>query len=276
MNSESSSGGVATMTDSALELRDLSVCFRHSEGIFKALDEVSLEVPRGQFLVAIGPSGGGKSTLLRVVAGLLKPSEGSVVVDGHPVSGPSGERGMVFQQDAVFPWMRVAPNIAYGLRVRGVGKEERGATVDRYVKAVGLERFAHAWPKELSGGMRKRVAVATAFASDPSLLLMDEPFGSLDFVTRAKLHDILLGLWQETQKTIVFVTHDVDEAIKLADRIIVVSGGGILDDIAVEYPRPRTDALRADPHAIEVREHLLARLGLVSQEVPLDETGVAE
>ena len=250
------------MNDLALEIRDLSLYFQHDEGPVAALDHLSLEVPMGQFLVAIGPSGQGKSTLLRAIAGLLEPSGGSVVAAGQPVHGPSRDRGMVFQQDSVFPWMRVSANIAYGLRTQGVDRAEREAIVNRYIEAVGLSHFAKAWPKELSGGMRKRVAVAAAFASDPTLLLMDEPFGSLDFVTRAKLHDILLELWQATGKTIVFVTHDVDEALKLADRIVVVSAGRVVDDLDVGFSRPRSDSLRAEPEAIRLRERLLARLGL--------------
>jgi NitT/TauT family transport system ATP-binding protein len=257
-------GNCVEMSDLALEVRDLSVVFQHDGGVVRALDGITLEVPKGQFLVAIGPSGQGKSTLLRVVAGLLTPSSGSVAADGRPVSGPSGDRGMVFQQDSVFPWMRVKPNVAYGLRTQRVDKATTDATVARYIEAVGLTRFAHAWPKQLSGGMRKRVAVAAAFASDPTLLLMDEPFGSLDFVTRATLHDILLELWAATKKTIVFVTHDVDEALKLADRIVVVSSGKLVDDIAVDFARPRTDGLRAEPAGIQLRQHLLARLGLGS------------
>ncbi|MGH2976545.1 MAG: ABC transporter ATP-binding protein, partial [Solirubrobacterales bacterium] len=260
--------GVEMMSDVALEVRDLSVVYPRDKGKVAALDHLSLEVPKGQFVVAIGPSGQGKSTLLKVVAGLVKPSSGSVFAHGEEVRGPSGDRGMVFQKDTVFPWMRVKKNIGYGLRTRGLSKREQEQGVNRYCEAVGLAHVADAWPKELSGGMRKRVAVAAAFANDPSLLLMDEPFGSLDFVTRATLHTMLLELWQATKKTIVFVTHDVDEALKLSDRIVVLSHGKIVDDLNIDFARPRTDALRSDPAAIALRERLLARLGLGSNEQP--------
>lgn len=172
---------------------------------------------------------------------------------------------MIFQQDTVFPWMRVKANVAYGLKARGVPGPERRRIVDRYLKAVELEEFAASWPKELSGGMRKRVSVAAAFASDPKILLMDEPFGSLDFVTRTRLHATLLELWEATGKTLLFVTHDVDEALVLADRIVVLSSGHIVDDISVDFNRPRSDALRADPDAISIRRHLLRQLGLEAE-----------
>lgn len=245
-----------------LKIRDLGVTFAHDKGGVRALDSVDLDVPAGQFVVLIGPSGQGKSTLLNAVAGLVKPTEGTIIAAGEPVAGPSPQRGMVFQADTTFPWMRVRDNIAYGLMARGVPSAAREATVERYVDAVGLREFAGSWPRELSGGMRKRVAVATAFAADPALLLMDEPFGSLDFVTRSRLHDLLLTLWRETGKTILFVTHDVDETLLLADRILVLSRGRLVDDLPVEFARPRTDELRAEPAAIELRRHLLARLGL--------------
>jgi NitT/TauT family transport system ATP-binding protein len=178
------------------------------------------------------------------------------------VKGPSRDRGMVFQQDTVFPWMRVRDNISYGLRAHGAPAEERERVADKYLSAVGLEQFAESWPKQLSGGMRKRVAVAAAFASDPSILLMDEPFGSLDFVTRLSLHGTLLSLWEQTGKTILFVTHDVDEALVLADRVVMVSEGSIVDDLPVPFPRPRSDELRANPEAIALRRRLLAGLGV--------------
>jgi NitT/TauT family transport system ATP-binding protein len=245
-----------------LQIRDLQVSFAHAGGVVRALDGIDVDVPAGQFVVLIGPSGQGKSTLLNAVAGLVAPTEGSIVAAGEPVAGPSPQRGMVFQADTAFPWLRVRDNIAYGLKARGVPAAERDATVDRYLHAVGLEEFAGSWPRELSGGMRKRVAVATAFAADPALLLMDEPFGSLDFVTRSRLHELLLTLWQETGKTILFVTHDVDETLLLADRVLVLSRGRLVDDLTVDFARPRTDALRSEPAAVELRRHLLERLGL--------------
>jgi NitT/TauT family transport system ATP-binding protein len=245
-----------------LAIRDLQVSFAHDGRVVRALDGIDLDVPAGQFVVLIGPSGQGKSTLLNAIAGLVAPTGGSILADAEPVSGPSPQRGMVFQADTAFPWLRVRDNVAYGLKARGVPAAARRATVDRYLQAVGLDEFAGSWPRELSGGMRKRVAVATAFAADPALLLMDEPFGSLDFVTRSRLHALLLALWQETGKTILFVTHDVDETLLLADRVLVLSRGRIVDDLAVDFARPRTDALRSEPAAVELRRRLLERLGL--------------
>jgi NitT/TauT family transport system ATP-binding protein len=229
-----------------------------------ALAGVDLDVPAGQLLVLIGPSGQGKSTLLNGIAGLIRPTQGEIRAHGELVTGPSRERGVVFQQDTTFPWMRVRDHIAYGLHGQGISKTDRDSIVDRYLTAVGLADFGRSWPKELSGGMRKRLSIATAFATNPGILLMDEPFGSLDFITRANLHTTLLELWQETGKTVLFVTHDVDEALLLADRICVLAGGLIVDDIEVAFERPRGDDLRADPDAIELRRLLLDRLGLRS------------
>jgi len=247
----------------ALEISDLSVAFRHDNNMeVRALVDVSVRVPDGQLLVLIGPSGHGKSTLLSVAAGLLTPTSGTVLAHGRPVTGPSPERGIVFQQDTTFPWMRVRDHVGYGPRLRGVPARERRLIADKFLKSVGLESFAGSWPKELSGGMRKRLAVATAFAANPSVLFMDEPFGSLDFVTRTILHAMLLKLWKETNMTIVFVTHDVDEALLLGDRICVLVAGRIVDDIVVQFERPRGDDLRSNPRAIDLRRHLLGRLGI--------------
>jgi NitT/TauT family transport system ATP-binding protein len=245
----------------AFEVRGLSLSYETEDGRVTPLHDVSLTVPVGQFVCIIGPSGGGKTTLLRCLAGLLSPTEGEILSNGHRVDGPAAERGMVFQQDAIPMWRRVRENIGYGLELRGVEKRERERIVDHYLEAVDLRKFERAWPKQLSGGMRKRVAVAATFANDPASLLMDEPFGSLDYFTRSNLHDLLLKLWSETGKTIVFVTHDVDEAIKLADRILVVRDGGILDDLEVPFERPRTEDLRADAAANAMRGQLLEMLG---------------
>ena len=240
----------------AFEIRDLTVRFE----AVTPLQGMNLDVPQGQFLCVVGPSGQGKSTLLRCMAGLLKPTKGSIQSNGELVKGPSAARGMVFQQDAIPAWLRVRDNIALGPRGRKLPESEWLPRVQHFIEAVGLEGRERAWPRQLSGGMRKRVAIAAVFANDPDILLMDEPFSSLDHLTRAGLHETVLHLWQETGKTIVFVTHDVDEAITLADRVVVVAGGGVRADVEVTFERPRGDELRMDADANALRARLLKDL----------------
>jgi len=227
-----------------------------------AVTGIDLDIPDGEFVCLVGPSGHGKTTLLMLVAGLIDPTAGQLTVHGKSVTGPGADRGLIFQQDTLFLWRRVEDNVAYGLEARGIGRSERDAIVREYLRLVGLTSNARSWPKELSGGMRKRVQVATVFANNPDVLLMDEPFGSLDYVQRTHLHDVLLDLWTRTKKTILFVTHDVDEAITLADRIVVVVEGRVADDIPVPFPRPRTEELRATADAIEMRKRMLRHLGI--------------
>ena len=169
---------------------------------------------------------------------------------------------MVFQDDTVFPWMRVRANVEFGLKAKGMAADERGQLADRWLEQVGLDEFADSWPRELSGGMRKRVALATVFATGADILLMDEPFGSLDYVTRLSLHGLLLDLWRRTGHTIVFVTHDVEEALILADRILVMKDGGVADDIPVRLARPRDEEVRALPEAVEIIRTIIHHLGL--------------
>jgi NitT/TauT family transport system ATP-binding protein len=206
-----------------------------------ALEGVNLEIRDEEFICLVGPSGCGKTTLLRIIAGLETPTTGSVTIDGHAVTGPDPKRGMVFQEYSLFPWRTVIDNIAFGLEMKGVAKEERRQTADRYLEMVGLSRFRDAYPFELSGGMRQRVAIARALANDPDVLLMDEPFGALDAQTRNRMQKELLCLWKQTKKTIVFVTHSVDEAVYLADRIVVLSSrpGSVREVIKIPWARPR-------------------------------------
>ncbi len=253
--------------DGAIMASDLSRTFRRADGqVVSALSKVSFTVPNGQFVCLIGPSGCGKTTLLQIIAGLLTPSSGILTMDGNPILGPNPERGMVFQRDSVFPWKRVIDNVEYGLVCRGIAKTERQRIAEQYLERVGLSHVARAWPRELSGGMLKRVAVATVFANDARVLLLDEPFGALDYVTKRQLHDVLLTLWGETEdgtrRTVLFVTHDVDEALILADRILVFHSGQIVDDLAITAPRPRNtdDLLTAD--MVRNKHVLLAHLGL--------------
>jgi NitT/TauT family transport system ATP-binding protein len=220
----------------------VSKTYQSERGAVKALDDVDFDVQAGEFVSIVGPSGCGKSTAFRIIAGLESPTEGEVRVGGAPVTGPGPDRGMVFQDDALFPWRTVAKNVAYGLEEvgppDGFTLDER---VDYCLDLVGLSEKADAFPKELSGGQRQRVGIARALAVDPPILLMDEPFGSVDARTKTTLHRELLDIWMETQKTICFVTHDIEEAVYLSDRIVVFSGGPgtVVDEISVPLDRPR-------------------------------------
>lgn len=227
-----------------------------------ALDGVTLDIARGEIVCIIGPSGEGKTTLLTAVAGLVHLTDGKVLVNGKEVQGPGVDRGVIFQTDSVYPWMRVAANIEFGLKVRGVPKSERRQIVHDHLQLVGLSHVARSWPRELSGGMRARVAVAAVFANDPEVLLADEPFGALDYVTRRHLQGVLLEMWERTHKTILFVTHDVEEALTLASRVVVVNRGRVVDDRPVPLARPRTEEVLATPEAVQLKLRLLKHLGL--------------
>lgn len=239
----------------------ISCIFQHRSGhLVRALRDVSLEAPQGQLVCVVGRSGHGKTTLLRVLAGLQKPSSGRVLVGERVVSGPGSDRAMVFQQDTVFPWMHVRDNVEFGLAAKGISKVERSRISDRWLREVGLTEFAGSWPRELSGGMRKRVALASVLAVDADVWLMDEPFGSLDYFTRRTLHDLLLELWRETNKTVFFVTHDIEEALILADRVLLVSDGRVVDDLYVSLPRPRDEDVRACAEAVALTKRILSHL----------------
>ncbi|MBR0654056.1 ABC transporter ATP-binding protein [Plastoroseomonas arctica] len=206
-----------------------------------ALRPTDLTVAPGEFVAILGPSGCGKSTLLRIVAGLDTPSGGTLALDATPIRGPGAERGMVFQSYTLFPWLTVAENIAYGLRERGLPRAEQRAIVARFIARTGLAGFEDHWPKQLSGGMQQRCALARALANDPEILLLDEPFGALDHQTRELMQELLLEIWQADRKTVLFVTHDIDEAIFLASRVLVMSArpGGIKSEVVVPLPYPR-------------------------------------
>jgi NitT/TauT family transport system ATP-binding protein len=209
-----------------------------------ALKDINLDIPGGQFTCLLGPSGCGKSTLLNAVAGFAPPSSGKITADGAPVSGPGPDRGMVFQEYALFPWMTVEQNIGFGLEIRRVPRQEIGRRVGELLKMLSLSDFRQRYPKDLSGGMRQRVAIARVLALDSPIMLMDEPFGALDALTRRNLQDELLRIWAELKKTILFVTHSIEEAIYLADRIVVMTyrPGTVKRDIMVELPRMRDPA----------------------------------
>jgi NitT/TauT family transport system ATP-binding protein len=206
-----------------------------------ALENITFEIPRGQFVCLLGPSGCGKSTLLNAIAGFAPPTEGRVMADGALVTGPGPERGMVFQEYALFPWMTVEQNVGFGLEIKGQPRAQIAARVAELLKLLSLEDFGKRYPKDLSGGMRQRVAIARVLALDSPIMLMDEPFGALDALTRRNLQDELLRIWAELKKTVIFVTHSIEEAIYLADRIVVMTyrPGTVKRDILVELPRMR-------------------------------------
>jgi len=225
----------------------------------EALARVDVGIPAGEFVCLIGASGCGKSTLLRIIAGFEEPTTGEVLVHGRPITGPGSDRGMVFQDYALFPWMTVRQNIGFGPRQRGLSKGEVADIADEFVKLVGLERFADRYPSQLSGGMKQRVAIARVLANNASILLMDEPFGALDALTREQLQGELLQIWARTHVTIIFVTHSVEEAVLMADRVLVMSAGPgrIENDIMIELPRPRDVS---SPEFNAVRRDIAARL----------------
>jgi NitT/TauT family transport system ATP-binding protein len=250
---------------SFLRLEGLTQSFVRSDGSpVTALDGIDLTVDAGQFVSIIGPSGCGKTTLMNAVAGLVAPTSGTIETRHGPVTGPGPDRGVVFQKDTVFPWMRVRDNVSYGLRVRGESKARQRELTAHFLAEVGLEHVADSWPRELSGGMLKRVAVATVFANGSDVLLLDEPFGALDYVTKRQLHQVLLRLWGEgdRRRTVLFVTHDVDEALILSDRILVLGGGHVVEDLHLDLPRPRDSEVLATAEALKIKSDLLGHLGI--------------
>jgi NitT/TauT family transport system ATP-binding protein len=236
---------VSTRRDDApaqIAVRALGQVFEaDAAGEITALQKIDLQVAAGEFVCLLGPSGCGKSTLLNAIAGFLVPSTGEILIEGRAISGPGPDRGMVFQEYALFPWMTVADNVGFGLAIKRLPRAEIAARVDQLLARFGLLQFRDRFPKDLSGGMRQRVAIARVLALDPPILLMDEPFAALDALTRQTLQDDLLRLWAELGKTVIFVTHSIDEALYLADRVVVMTyrPGTIKRDERVDLPRPR-------------------------------------
>jgi len=225
-----------------LEVNDLHKQFPARSGTIVALRDINLHVQEGEFVCAVGASGSGKSTLLRLIAGLETPTRGEVRVDGVRVTGPGADRGMVFQNYTLYPWMTIVENVGFGLKLQGMRAQERQQRVAYYLEVVGLTRFAQSLPKALSGGMKQRVAIARALASQPKILLMDEPFGALDVQTKETMQQFLLDIWQRTQTSIFMITHDIEEAIFLAQRIYVLTAhpGTIQREIHIDLPDTRT------------------------------------
>ena len=248
---------------SEIRVIDLSHTFgKGTPDALTVLEDIDLDFLSGSFNTIIGTSGCGKSTLLKMMAGLYAPTEGSITLDGELITGTGPERGMVFQQDAVFPWMTVAKNISYGPRLRGAGKRKQREIESKWIRIVGLEGFEDRWPRELSGGMRKRVDIGRVYANDPEVLLMDEPFGALDAQTKERMQTDLLDAWRVSKKTIIFVTHDLEEAIFLSDKIMVMSArpGRIRHIEEVSLPRPRTNEMRLTDEFLNIKRKLWGML----------------
>ena len=228
----------------AVAIHGVAKAFRTGGREVLALDGIDLEVAEGELVCLLGPSGCGKSTLLNAIAGFAPPTAGTVLANGRPVAGPGPDRAMVFQEYALFPWMTVEANVAFGLEIAGRPRREARARVEQLLRGLGLWEFRDRFPKDLSGGMRQRVAIARVLAIDPPMLLMDEPFGALDALTRRNLQDELLRIWSTLRKTIVFVTHGIEEAIYLADRVVVMTyrPGRVKRIVSVGLPRPRDTA----------------------------------
>jgi NitT/TauT family transport system ATP-binding protein len=245
---------------SPVEVRGVSMRFPTRAGEVHALDDVSISVADGEFACLLGASGCGKSTLLNIVAGLIHPTAGSVIVDGRPVSGPGADRGMVAQSYTLFPWLKVRGNVEYGPRLAGVSRQERARISERLLDRMGLTEFADAYPRELSGGMQQRVAIARALANEPRVLLMDEPFGALDALTRTLAQDFLTEIWEDDRRTIIFVTHDITEAIFLGDVLYVMGTrpGRVCERIEVDFHRPRSREIEGDPRFGELRHHIMS------------------
>lgn len=240
-----------------IHIDNVSIAFGKGREMHLAVSETTVTINPGEFVCILGPSGCGKSTLLGSVAGYVPPTTGRVLLDGEVVKGPGPDRGMVFQQYSLFPWKTVRENVAFGPRILGRYDPTPEAIADTLLEMVGLTKFAHRYPKQLSGGMQQRVGIARALANYPRVLLMDEPFGALDSQTRHMMQESLLKIWAEFGITVLFVTHDIDEAVFLGDRVLVMSAGPgrIIADIAIDLPRPRDPDLAVDERFIQLRRH---------------------
>lgn len=241
-----------------IDFRDVNRLYEVNKREFHAVRDVDLSIGDNEFVTLVGPSGCGKSTLLNMAGGLDEPSSGSVLVDGEAVRGPGPDRGVIFQQYALFPWLTVRKNVEFGLKVARVPTAERRRRAQEVIDLVGLADFADSLPKTLSGGMKQRCAIARAYAVNPNLLLMDEPFGALDALTRVRMQEQLLETWSKQRRTVLFVTHDVDEAVYLANRVVVMAArpGRIKEIIDVPLPYPRAEDMRLSPEFTEIRNRV--------------------
>lgn len=236
--------------------------FPGTKGETVALNGVSMDIEENEFVCVVGPSGCGKSTLLNLIAGLKKPTSGKIYLDGQEIVGPGPERGVVFQQYALFPWLTVRKNVEFGLKLKGMNKKKIDHVVNKYLEMVDLQEFADSFPKELSGGMKQRVALARAYAMNPEILLMDEPFGALDAQTRAQLQEDLLDTWEKERKTCFFITHDVEEAILLAQTVVIMSArpGRVKECVKIDIPYPRNQATKMTPEFDQFKNYIWERV----------------
>lgn len=243
-----------------IEVQDFCLRYETMEGAVEAVSDVSLNVQPGEFVSIVGPSGCGKSTLLNALAGFLTPSGGTVTVDGEAISGPSADRGMIFQQYSLFPWKTVRENVEFGLKMKGVSRSERERRARTLLGLAGLTQFENHYPDRLSGGMKQRVGIVRALATGPRILLLDEPFGALDAQTRLIMQQILTNMWQQLKISVLFVTHDIDEAIFLSDRIYVMTArpGSIKAEIVVPLPRPREPSMTLSSEFLGLRRGLMS------------------
>src|SRR5580692_7955293 len=250
---------VARAVKTKLRAEGISMIFRRDGNETAVLDNISLDVHEGEFICLLGPSGCGKSTMLNTMAGFLAPSSGTVTIDGEPVTGPDPRRIFVFQERGVFPWLTVEGNIGFG--IAGLPREDRGQRIAHYIQMVGLGGFEKSYPSELSGGMKHRLEVARALAVNPDMLLLDEPFGALDSITRLTMRKELLRIWEAERKTIIFVTHDIDEAVQLADRVVVMSArpAAIQQIVKIDIPHPRDIS---SARYLELRDGIFEQIGL--------------
>ncbi|MDQ0194160.1 ABC transporter ATP-binding protein [Paenibacillus wynnii] len=250
------------MSRGIIEVKELNKVYESNNKTFEALRNIDLTVSENEFLTIIGPSGCGKSTLLRIVAGLEDPSGGVLSVDGEEIIGPGADRGMVFQGYTLFPWLTVRENIEYGPKLKGVPILERRRISNHFLKVIRLESFAKSYPKQLSGGMKQRVAIARALANRPKVLLMDEPFGALDAQTKLEMQEMLLEVWEREKTTVMFITHDIDEAIFLSQRIIVMGAapGRFLQQFEVSLPAERTSEVREHPDFLALKHEIVQLL----------------
>lgn len=245
-----------------LAIQHVSKDYDSAKGDIAALSDIDLTINENEFVTIIGPSGCGKSTLLNIIAGLEEPTAGQILCDGEEVHGTGVDRGVVFQQYALFPWLTVRDNVAFGAKMQKDKSEAAQARIDHYIDLVGLHEFADHYPKDLSGGMKQRVALARAYAANPSVLLMDEPFGALDAQTRGQLQEALLKTWEKDQKTCFFITHDVDEAILLGQRIVIMDPrpGHIKEIVTDDLPYPRNQATRLNEAFLTIKKHVWAQV----------------